>query len=237
MIFLYTAIVTGASSGIGLEISKILLKHNFKVYGVGRNFSDISISNNNFHIVECDLLNTNKIYEIIKKIKKSENVKVLVNNAGCGYFGLHEELNTKKIHEMVTTNIEIPLSLTQLLLRDIKKNKGFIINISSVTAKKSSPHGCAYGATKAALSHFSKSLFDECRKYGVKVVCIYPDMTKTNFYRNADFTEGESYDSYILPQEVASALDFILTARDGLVINEISLSPQKNMIKRKGRNF
>lgn len=228
-----TAIVTGASSGIGLAISKVLLQNNYIVYGLGRDFSKVSLKDENFKAISCDLLETNKVFEIIKNIKKTENIKVLVNNAGAAYFGLHEELNTKKIHEMVTTNLEIPLCLTQLLLRDMKKNKGYIINISSVTAKKSSPHGCAYGATKAAISHFSTSLFDECRKYGVKVVCIHPDIVKSNFYRNADFKEGESFDSFITPEEVAEAVNFALKVRDGLSINEISLSPQKNRISKK----
>lgn len=76
--------------------------------------------------------------------------------------------------------------ITNLLLRDLKKNKGTIINISSITAEKTNPHGCAYGATKAGLTSFSHSLFEEARKYGVRVVNLEPDMTDTNLYRNAD---------------------------------------------------
>ena len=75
--------------------------------------------------------------------------------------------------------------ITNLLLRDLKKNKGTIINISSITAGKANPHGCAYGATKAGLTSFSHSLFEEARKYGVRVVNLEPDMTDTKLYRNA----------------------------------------------------
>lgn len=243
------AIVTGASSGIGLSISKVILNLGYKVYGIGRNFSkninytkdtnmNTNINTKNFIPVTCDLTCINLLEEKIKEIKRIEkenknSINILVNNAGVGYFGPHEELNSKKIHEIVSTNLEAPLVLSQLLLRDLKKNKGYIINISSIEAKKSSVYGCAYGATKAALTHFSNSLFEESRKYGVKVVTIHPDMTKSNFYRNANFKEGEDYDTYINPEEVAEAVNMILTARDGLVVTDITLRPQRNNIKRK----
>ncbi|SHI46720.1 hypothetical protein SAMN02745163_00322 [Clostridium cavendishii DSM 21758] len=228
-----TAIITGASSGIGFEISKILLKLGYKVYGIGRDFSKNNIQNNNFIPIICELSNIEFLCEKIKDIRKNEEIYILINNAGVGYFGPHEELNTKKIHEIVSINLEIPLVLTNLLLRDIKKNKGFIVNISSITAKKSSTYGCAYGASKAALSHFSNSLFDETRKYGVKVISIHPDMTKTNFYRNANFKEGSALESYLMPEEVAKAVEFVLSQRDGVAITDITLKPQKHMIERK----
>lgn len=231
-----TAIVTGASSGIGLSITKALLKLNYKVYGFGRDFSKCKndfTNQSNFIPISCDLMNTSSLCEKIKEISKAESIKILVNNAGVGYFGPHEELNPKKIHEIVTINLEIPLLLSQLLLRQLKKIQGYIINISSIEAKKSSVYGCAYGATKAGLTHFSESLFDETRKYGVKVVTIHPDMTKTDFYRNSNFKEAEDFDTYIAPDEIAQAINMILSQRESLVFTDITLRPQKHKIMRK----
>lgn len=227
------AIVTGASSGIGLAISKVLVQIGYRVYGIGRDFSSQQIESDLFVPLVCDITHTALIEEKVKWIRKKEDIYILINNAGVGYFGLHETLNSKKIHEMVAVNLEAPLILTQLLLRDLKKNKGFIINISSITAKKSSTYGCVYGATKAGISHFSTSLFDEARKYGVKVIAIHPDMTKSNFYRNADFNEGDKEEAYIMPEEVAKAVETVLNQREGLVVTDITLKPQKHMIKRK----
>ncbi len=224
-----TAIVTGASSGIGKAIANLLIKKDYEVYGIGRNFTD-AIADLNFHAIACDLTHTTELLNQVKTIQSKKKVDLLVNCAGVGYYGPHEELNPKKIHEMVTVNVEIPLLLTNLLLRDLKKQQGMIINISSVTAQKSNPHGCAYGATKAALSSFSNSLFDETRKYGVRVVCIQPDMTKTNLYRNANFKEGETLDTYLLPEEIADAVAYILEQRDGLVISELTIKPQRHQI-------
>lgn len=232
------AIVTGASSGIGLKISETLCDLGYEVYGLGRDFSRTEYKtaefvNGRFHAVVCDVLDTAKLCQTVKDITAEKEVEVLVNNAGVAYYGLHEELNPKKIQEMVRTNLEVPMILTQMLLRGFKKNAGCIINIASVTANGANPHGCAYGATKAGLASFAHSLFEEARKYGVRVATIYPDMTQTELYRNAGFTVGEEAESYILPEEVAQAVAFVLNQREGLDVTDLTLRPQFHRIRRK----
>lgn len=228
------AIVTGASSGIGAAIAKRLCGLGYEVFGFGRDFEkEDLVQSDRFHPVVCDLLDTDRMCGSVKEIASRHQVRILVNNAGVGYYGLHEELSPAKIKELVRTNLEVPMILSQQLLRNFKKHAGIIINISSVTAVGSNPHGCAYGATKAGLSSFSHSLFDEARKYGVKVVTIAPDMTKTDLYRNADFREGDEEESYLLPGEVADAVEFIVTRRDGMVVTDITLKPQLHRIKKK----
>ena len=228
------AIVTGASSGIGAAIAGRLCGLGYEVFGFGRDFEkEELVQSDRFHPVVCDLLDTDRMCGSVKEIASQHQVRILVNNAGVGYYGLHEELSPAKIKELVRTNLEVPMILSQQLLRNFKKHAGIIINISSVTAVGSNPHGCAYGATKAGLSSFSHSLFDEARKYGVKVVTIAPDMTKTDLYRNADFREGDEEESYLLPEEVADAVEFIVTRRDGMVVTDITLKPQLHRIKKK----
>lgn len=229
-----TAIVTGASSGIGYAVSKTLSALGYELYGFGRNFKNTDWNTmDNAHPIVCDILDTDRLCAELKQITAQNQVHVLVNNAGVGYYGLHEELNPDKIKKLVRTNLEAPMILTQQLLRPLKKTTGYIINISSVTAGQSNPHGCAYGATKAGLASFSHSLFDEARKYGVKVVTIFPDMTQTNLYRNADFREGDETESYLLPDDVAKAVEWILSQREGVIVTDITLKPQIHRIKRK----
>lgn len=230
------AIVTGASSGIGYAISKKLAALGYEVFGLGRDFGKPGwTAGDTLHPVVCDVLDTDKLCDCVRQIAAQYSVHVLVNNAGVGYYGLHEELSPDKIKKLVRTNLEAPMILTQQLLRHLKKNAGFVINISSVTAVRSNPHGCAYGATKAGLASFSRSLFDEARKYGVKVVTISPDMTQTNLYRNADFREGDEAESYLLPEDVAGAAEWILGQREGVIVTDITLKPQIHRIKRKNR--
>ena len=229
-----TAIVTGASSGIGYAVSKTLSALGYELYGFGRNFKNTDWNTmDNAHPIVCDILDTDRLCAELKQITAQNQVHVLVNNAGVGYYGLHEELNPDKIKKLVRTNLEAPMILTQQLLRPLKKTAGYIINISSVTAGQSNPHGCAYGATKAGLASFSHSLFDEARKYGVKVVTIFPDMTQTNLYRNADFREGDETESYLLPDDVAKAVEWILSQREGVIVTDITLKPKIPRIKRK----
>ena len=234
------AIVTGASSGIGAAISARLCKMGYEVFGIGRSFGSSfaeqfpdAADNPLFHAVVCDLLDTEKMLKLVRGIAAEATVTLLVNNAGSAYYGLHEELSPKKIQEMVRTDLEVPMILSQQLLRGFKKNKGCIVNIASVTAQQSNPHGCAYGAVKAGLVSFSRSLFDEARKYGVRVAVVSPDMTKTELYRNADFTVGEETESYLLTQDVADAVAYIVEQREGVAVSEVTLRPQYHRIRRK----
>lgn len=238
-----TAILTGASSGIGSAIAKELLLLGYEVFGFGRDFdlflsflsSDSTYSKyqKNFHAISLDLTRTGLLAEKIREIKKQRMISLLINNAGAGYFGLHEELSPAMLHEMVTINLEVPMLLTNLLLRDLKKNKGQIIQISSVAAQKSSPHGCAYGATKAGLTAFSESLFDEARKYGVSITCIHPDMTQSNFYRNANFEAADAPDTCLQPEDIAGAVRMIVTARPGMAVTSLTIKPQKHQLEKK----
>lgn len=232
------AIVTGASSGIGYAVSKKLGALGYEVFGFGRDFekTERTAADNvpeNVHEIVCDVLDTDQLCACCRQITAKHQVHILVNNAGVGYYGLHEELSPDRIKALVRTNLEAPMILTQQLLRHLKKNAGYVINIASVTAAQSNPHGCAYGATKAGLASFSRSLFDEARKYGVKVVTISPDMTQTNLYRNADFREGDEAESYLLPEDAAGAVEWLLSQREGVIVTDITLKPQLHRIKKK----
>lgn len=238
------AIVTGASSGIGKAISEILCEMGYHVYGIGRDFSKSKIETSDkpekngkgiFKPIVLDLLNTEEVIKKMKEIRKNERVTLLINNAGVGFYGLHEELNIAKIQQMIRTNLEIPMILCNFWMRELKKEKGMIVMVSSVTADQTNPHGAVYGATKAGLSSFARSIFEESRKHGVQVVEIKPDMTKTELYRNADFEASSDEGAYLLPQDVSRALKYILEEREGMVINEIKIKPQYHRIQKKIR--
>lgn len=191
-----------------------------------------------FHPIVCDLLDMKKLLGVVTSLQKEwkqekRTFALLVNNAGTAYYGLHEELRPEGISEMVRVNLEVPMLLTQQLLRTLKQNHGAIINISSVTAIGSNPHGVAYGATKAGLLSFSRSLFDEARKYGVRVTAILPDMTDTQLYRHADFEADPAMDAHLEPADVADAVEYALSTRAGTCVPEIILRPQLHRIMKK----
>ncbi len=222
------AIVTGASSGIGKCLAERMLEEGAVVYGMGRKFTD---ADHRLRKIEIDLTDISEIVRVIKGILKDGDIDILVNNAGCAYYGTHETLSPEMIHEMVSVNLEVPMIITGLLLKQMKTaGNGRIINISSVTADRINTHGCAYGATKAGLAGFGKSLFDEARKYGIKVTTIKPDMTDTELYRNASFKASGEEDSSLFPEDIAEEVMHVLCCRDGLNVSEITVSPQKHRI-------
>ena len=102
-------IITGASSGIGVAVSERLCDMDYEVFGFGRNFELCKLERGNFHPIICDLLDTAKLTGQVKRIAAEWEIHVLINNAGVAYYGLHEELNAKKIAEMVRTNLEVPM--------------------------------------------------------------------------------------------------------------------------------
>ena len=183
------AIVTGASSGIGRAISYMLLEEGYEVYGFGRNFDEEETEM--FHPVVCDLMDTDELLKHVRRISR-KNLCLLVNNAATAYYGMHDEMSAGKIMEMTRTNLEVPMILCSTLMQKLRQNQGMIVNVASVTAVSVNTHGAVYGALKAGLLNFSRSLFEENRKSGVRVMTILPDMTDTQLYRNADFTADPS---------------------------------------------
>ena len=229
----HTALVTGASSGIGQAIAQRLLEHGYEVYGIGRDFSACTLTGHaQFHTVVLDLLDTPALLAFLETLPK-DNLSVLVNSAGCAWYGPHETLSVEAIQTMTRVNLETPILLCGKLLRTLKQNHGTIINISSVTALETSTHGAAYGALKAGLLHFSRTLFEEHRKSGLKVSVILPDMTDTALYRNADFGPDLTEGAYLSPEDTADAVMAVLKAREGTVLSEIVLRPQYRRIHRK----
>ncbi|MFO7263819.1 MAG: 3-oxoacyl-ACP reductase [Bacillaceae bacterium G1] len=229
----YAALVTGASSGIGRELAKTLLDLGYPVYGLARDFSKCGLTHPRFFPLVCDVTHIPALRQALAAVREQgHRVHILVNNAGVGYFGPHEQLSPEQIVQMVATNLTAPLVLTQMTLRQIKETRGVIVNVSSITAKKISTHGCAYAATKAGLTHFGASLFEEIRKTGVRVITLHPDLTDTGFYDHLDFRPAEGFDTVMEPETVSDALRFALSLPPGTVVTDITLRPQRNQIVR-----
>lgn len=232
------ALVTGATSGIGLAISQRLLAEGWQVYGVGRDMAklpDEVKENRAFHRLETDFSDRQGWMKMMRKTIREVDFDLLVNNAGTAYYGIHEEVSAEQVAEMVRVNLEVPMILTNWVLPGFKKRKRTIVFIASETAKNpANPHGAAYGATKAGLLSFAGSIFAEGRKTGLRVTTIVPDMTRTELYRNADFGVDEDPQTYLTPEEVADAVLYAVSRPAGVVIPEIVISPQKHRIKKKG---
>ena len=226
---LKTAIVTGASSGIGLAIARMLSEEGYKVYGIGRVFPE----NSDFFEkrMSLDLRDTDILLEKISEIK---NADLLVNAAGSAYYGLAEFNTPDQIKEMCRVDLEAPMILISSLLPRLKDSKGMVINIASVTSTRINTHGAAYGALKAGLRSYGRSVYEEVRKTGVRVVTVCPDLTAgTKLYRNADFKPSEEDGCFLTPEDTAECVRDIINMREGAVVTEVEVRPQFNRIEKK----
>ncbi|MGE4397629.1 MAG: SDR family NAD(P)-dependent oxidoreductase [Sulfurimonas sp.] len=215
-------VVTGASSGIGKEIARRLLLLGYEVIGISRGIKKEDFDSQNFTPLQADLADEKSTLATCKKLS-NEDIYMLVNCAGFGRFEPHEELDNKTITDMVFLNLTAPMLLANALLRNLKKNGGYLININSIEALRSSKFAGVYGATKAGLKAFGDSLFEETRKSSLSVTNINPDMTHSNFYNDLRFETSQHEDEKLLASDIADAVEHILGMRKGAVVSEYTI--------------
>ena len=181
------ALITGASSGIGKEMAYYLDKLGYDLILVARDKEKLEEVQNKLSkkakIVLIDLANEKKIKDLYM-IAKNENIDLLINNAGFGLFGDYEEVDVLKELEMIDVNIKAVHILTKLFLKDMKKrNKGYILNVSSAASFQAGPLMATYYATKSYVTKLTLAIYEELRrdKSNVHISCLCPGPVNTNF--------------------------------------------------------
>jgi len=134
---------------------------------------------------------------------------------------------------MTFLNLTAPMLLTNALLRDLKKNAGYLININSIEAIRASKFAGVYSATKAGLKAFSDALFEETRKSELSITNINPDMTQSSFYDALRFETTAKEDEKLLCSDIANAVEHIITMRKGAVVTDYTIRSLKFGIAKK----
>ena len=158
-----TVLITGGSKGIGLEITKIFLRHQANVIILARNKPKRKIQSkgNAGYFIECDIRNLDSIDSAVKLIaSKYKSIDVLINNAGGSPLAPAISASPKFHQAIIDLNLTAPLNLSQKIARIMMKQKttSNIINISSVVASRPTPGSAAYGAAKGGLVNLTKTL-------------------------------------------------------------------------------
>jgi len=194
------AVVTGVSKGIGYHIAQQLQHKGAVVYGLGRTPANFL---NEDQFLSCDIRQESEVIAAFAKILGLHNrIDILVNNAGLGYFGMLENISTEQWHEMFDTNIHGMYYCCKAAIPSMKRSQyGHILNIASTAALEGMHQVSAYCATKWAVKGLSESLFRELRDYRIKVTCIYPGSTKTDFFRNSPGIQPHDY--MLMPEDIA----------------------------------
>jgi NADP-dependent 3-hydroxy acid dehydrogenase YdfG len=202
------AVITGVSKGIGQATALQLLAQGCRVFGLGRNNT---ITHPNFTFITCDIRNPKQVEEAFNTIYNytQNQIHILINNAGLGYFGSLEDMPYEQWNEMFETNVNGIFYCCKNALPLMKKNQvGHIINIASTAALEGMSQVSGYCATKWAVKGLSESLFREVRDFGVKVTCIYPGSTKTDFFRNSPGIKPHDY--MLMPEDVAANIVYAI---------------------------
>lgn len=226
-------LVTGASSGIGLAISRRLLECGFSVHGVARDFSKADINHANFHRTELDLACADAIQAGLPPLLKTldQPLRAVVNNAGIGKMGYLEQLSVTDIQSVLAVNLLSHILVSRLCLPVMKQRAALsdLVFIGSEAALAGGKEGSVYCASKFGLRGFAQSLRQECAKSEVRVSLINPGAVRTAFFDELHFEPGDRDENAILPEDVAATVLAILSMRGGTVVDEINLSPRKRV--------
>ncbi|MFR1708567.1 MAG: SDR family NAD(P)-dependent oxidoreductase [Clostridium sp.] len=188
-------LITGASSGIGLELSKIFAKNNYNLILIARNIEALSKIKDELLekygtysiVISKDLSESNSVEEIFSElIKLNIKVHILINNAGIGDCGLFHKINIENHNSVIKTNMIALTELTHFSVNDmIEQGEGKILNVVSTGAYQPGPYTAVYYASKAYVLSLTEALSIELKHYNIQVSGLCPGTTKTNFHNRA----------------------------------------------------
>ena len=194
------ALVTGSSSGIGLETTLALARDGYYTYASMRNIKKsgeleyvVKKESLPVEIIELDVDKEESIIAAVRKIStEKKRIDVLVNNAGYGQFGCTEDLSVDDFRNQFETNFFSIVKIIQEVAPIMRnQNSGIIVNISSVVGRIGLPGSPAYISTKFALEGLSECLRYELGQFGIKTTLIEPGVIKTNFFNSMKIPESK----------------------------------------------
>lgn len=197
-----TALITGASKGLGMEFAKIHAANGGNLVLVARNKENLLLLRDELkakytaikvETIATDLTLPESAIEVYNKIKQ-KNIKIdyLINNAGIGEFGFFVDTNWERNAQMIDLNIKVLTHMCHLFLPDMMARKhGKIMNISSIAAFQPGPMMAIYFASKSYVLHLSEALNNEAQKSGVSVTAFCPGPTDTHFIEDSKMNKSK----------------------------------------------
>ena len=228
------AVVTGASKGIGWEISRALAKKGFNLAICSRSEDDLNECktkllslNQNIQVIvkQVDVSNKSQVLSFANLISGHwKTLDVLINNAGVFLPGeIHKE-EDGLLEQQIETNLYSAYHLTRALLPlMLPYKRGLIINMCSIASIIAYPNGGSYSISKFALLGFSKVLREELKDRGIKVTAILPGATWSDSWKGVDLP----YSRLIETQDIAKAVVGLIDLSDSAVVEELIIRPQK----------
>jgi short-subunit dehydrogenase len=225
-------LITGCSSGIGLDSARVLKSKGYRVIATARSDNDVqSLKSEGFEAIRLDITNYQEIDEVFAYIQKSDiNLYALFNNAGYGQMGAVEDLGLSILKEQFETNFFAPFYLTQKAIKLFRKSgKGRVLQHSSVLGLVSLKYRGAYNASKYALEGLNDTLRLELKGTEIRIITINtgPVISKfrenaiKKFYENIDYKNSLYKDEYQKEIEGYKKRPLLLNSKSDVVINNI----------------
>ncbi len=225
-----TALITGASGGIGKAFAEELAAQNYNLVLVARSenkLNELAKQLQQKFQVKVDVIakdlteigTTNAVFDFT--IQKELTIDLLINNAGFGDYGDFAETDEERQIKMIQLNILALVDLTHKYLPLMRERRsGSIINVSSIAAFQPMPYLSVYSASKAFVRNFSQALWAENRKYGIRVLVSCPGPTETEFFTEAKFppTLANKTNQISTPEEVVQETLKALERGDSTVV-------------------
>jgi len=193
------ALITGASAGLGVDFARELSKRGHKLVLVARRkdrLAALAKELGNARAVAIDLSKPDAADKLMADLAKAgEQVDLLVNNAGFGAIGRFAELDAKRQRQMIDLNVGALMDLCRAVAPEmIGRKSGAILNVASTAAFQPGPKMAVYFATKAFVLSFTEALHEELKPHGIKVSCLCPGPTRTEFGEVAGFKGSGAFD-------------------------------------------
>ncbi|KAA1175513.1 oxidoreductase [Rhizobium tropici] len=184
------ALVTGASSGIGLVTAQALRHAGYRVFGTSR--KPTPDTPDGVVMLVCDVTDDESVRSVVDDILvRAGRIDLLVNNAGIGLLAAAEESSVAQAKALFDVNLFGVLRMTNAILPVMRRQrKGRIINMSSILGLIPAPFNALYASTKHAIEGYSESLDHEVRTHGIRVVLVEPGVTRTSFEENLTRPDG-----------------------------------------------
>jgi short-subunit dehydrogenase len=204
-----TALITGASTGIGREFAFIAAENGYDVALVARTAGPLQIvgaeierkaAGRKAHIFPVDLSVPNASRALMDSVTSAGiTLDVLVNNAGFGLLGKFWELPEDEQTQMAELNMVALTQLTRLVLPGmVARRAGYILNVASTAAFQPGPLMSVYYASKAYVVSFSEAIHNEAREFGIKVCCLCPGPTQSEFVKRAGMTNSKLFKGTVM---------------------------------------
>ncbi|MDU1349166.1 MULTISPECIES: SDR family oxidoreductase [Clostridium] len=220
-------LITGATSGIGYELSKVFGENGHNLILCGRDIKRLEELKREFQcysrdiiVVTGDLSNVEDINKMYKFIEENNyEVEFLINNAGLGSFGSLSETLLERELNLIDVNIRAVLHLTKLFLPNmVKKNSGGILNVSSTAAFSPGPFMNNYYASKAYILSFTEGLREELKHTNIKVSVLCPGPTATNFQERAEVKKADFAKKALMEPRLVAKIAYKKFMKNKLII-------------------